>query len=50
MIDMKLSNNKLNKRAINMIINQLNITEKEAELLIKKYKSVRNVIENYEKN
>lgn len=49
MIDMKLSNNKLIDRAINMLSSELNISESEAEQLIEKYGNVRNAMENYGK-
>ncbi|WP_313113078.1 N-acetylmuramic acid 6-phosphate etherase [Aequorivita sediminis] len=47
MVDMQLSNNKLVDRAIMMITAELNISTKEAENLLAKYKNVRNVLNNY---
>ena len=47
MIDMQLKNSKLNKRARKILIDELSISDKEADKLIKKYKSVRLAIENY---
>jgi N-acetylmuramic acid 6-phosphate etherase len=47
MIDMQLSNNKLIERAINMVINSLNISYSDAKKLIVKHGNVRNAIEKY---
>lgn len=47
MIDMQLSNNKLIDRGIKIIMTELNVPEKEAEMLLQKYKSVRNAINKY---
>ncbi|KAA3651896.1 MAG: N-acetylmuramic acid 6-phosphate etherase [Bacteroidetes bacterium] len=47
MIDMQLSNNKLVKRGIQMLVNELNISYEEARDLLSKYGSVRNAIDNY---
>ena len=47
MVDMKLSNDKLVNRAVQMVVNELNITEKEAQTLIEKYGNVRDAINNY---
>ena len=47
MVDMQLSNDKLVARGIKMIIEELNVSELEASNLLKSYKSVRNVINNY---
>ena len=41
MVDMQLSNNKLVGRAIKMIMDELNISEAEAEQLLQEHKSVR---------
>ncbi|SDR83851.1 N-acetylmuramic acid 6-phosphate etherase [Winogradskyella sediminis] len=46
MVDMQLSNNKLVKRAINMIMSELHISEAEASVLLNKYKNVRDSITN----
>lgn len=47
MVDMQLSNNKLVDRGTKMIMAELNIPQKEAEILLKKHKSVRLAIKNY---
>ena len=47
MVDMQLSNDKLVARGVKMIIEELNVSESEASNLLKSYKSVRNVINNY---
>lgn len=47
MVDMQLSNNKLIDRGIRMIIEELNISEKEATFLLEKYNNVREAIKNY---
>lgn len=47
MVDMQLSNHKLVKRGIQMLVNELNIGYEEARLLLDKYGSVRNAIHNY---
>lgn len=47
MIDMQLSNDKLVKRGILMLVNELNIDSDKAATLLKKYGSVRKVIQNY---
>ncbi|MDO4728091.1 MAG: N-acetylmuramic acid 6-phosphate etherase [Bacteroidota bacterium] len=49
MIDMQLSNHKLLKRANTILMDELNIDEKEAEALILKYKNVRNAIDSFQK-
>ncbi len=47
MVDMQLSNHKLVNRGILMIMDALNVDEKEAEKLLNTHKSVRNAIDNY---
>ena len=47
MVDMQLSNEKLIKRGTNMIIEQLGLDKAKALKLLKKYKSVRLVINQY---
>lgn len=47
MVDMQLSNDKLVERGIKMIMEEINVTYKLAELLLKKYGSVRKAVENY---
>lgn len=44
MVDMQLSNNKLVNRGIKMIMNELNISETEAQILLNKHQSVRKSI------
>jgi len=45
MVDMQLTNHKLNERAVRMILSEVSISEKEAKSLLDKYGSVRKVIE-----
>ncbi len=47
MVDMQLSNNKLVERGAKMIMNTLDISEKEATQLLLKHNSVRKAIETY---
>ncbi|WP_072351554.1 N-acetylmuramic acid 6-phosphate etherase [Flavobacteriaceae bacterium A100] len=47
MVDMQLSNNKLVERGIKMIMQEINVSNKEAENLLKKHKSVRAAIQNF---
>jgi N-acetylmuramic acid 6-phosphate etherase len=47
MVDMQLSNHKLVNRGINMLCEELSIKTSEANMLLKKYGSVRKAIENY---
>ena len=47
MVDMQLSNHKLLKRGIQMLIEELNVSYEEAKELLEKYRSVRNAISNY---
>jgi N-acetylmuramic acid 6-phosphate etherase len=46
MVDMQLTNNKLINRGIRMIMEELGVSQSEAEKLLKKYKSVRKAIKN----
>ncbi|MCM4154983.1 N-acetylmuramic acid 6-phosphate etherase [Gramella sp. AN32] len=48
MVDMQLSNDKLVSRGIRMIMEELGLPEEKAEELLLKYKSVRNVLINYQ--
>lgn len=48
MVDMQLSNNKLLDRGVRMIMEELNISEKEAQALLEKHKNVRNAINNFQ--
>ena len=47
MIDMQLSNNKLYKRGVEILMKELNINKNNAEKLIDKYNNVRKSISNY---
>jgi N-acetylmuramic acid 6-phosphate etherase len=49
MVDMQLSNNKLVERAEKMLINELKISRKEAQDLLKKNKNVRNSLKDFRK-
>jgi len=49
MIDMQLSNNKLIDRGVRMIMKLKKIDYNTASKLINKFKSVRAVMENYDK-
>ncbi|TGV01710.1 N-acetylmuramic acid 6-phosphate etherase [Flavivirga rizhaonensis] len=48
MVDMQLSNNKLVDRGAKMIMNELKVSEQEAQQLLTKYGSVRLAIKNYD--
>tara|TARA_B100001109_G_scaffold59393_1_gene48135 strand:- start:1199 stop:2014 length:816 start_codon:yes stop_codon:yes gene_type:complete len=47
MIDMQMSNAKLNKRARRILMEELGVDEQKADQLIIKYKSIRSAIDNY---
>ncbi|CAM3631137.1 N-acetylmuramic acid 6-phosphate etherase [Flavobacterium gelidilacus] len=47
MVDMQLSNNKLVDRGVKMIMDEINVDYKLAEILLKKYGSVRKAVENF---
>lgn len=47
MVDMQLSNNKLVDRGTRMIMDELHITESEAQCLLDKHQNVRKAIQNY---
>ncbi|MFI5141030.1 MAG: N-acetylmuramic acid 6-phosphate etherase [Bacteroidia bacterium] len=49
MVDMQLSNNKLVKRGTNMLMKELNLDYKSAEVLLLKYGSVRKATNAYKK-
>jgi N-acetylmuramic acid 6-phosphate etherase len=49
MVDMQLSNDKLWERGILMIHEAINVSKKDAKILLEKYGSVRNAIEHFEK-
>jgi len=49
MVDMQLSNHKLVNRGAKMIMNELLVSEEEANILLKEAKSVRKAIANYKK-
>ena len=48
MVDMQLSNNKLVVRAENMVMKELGIERKEAEILLQKHGSVRDSVDAYQ--
>ena len=47
MIDMQMSNAKLNKRARRILMEELGVDEQKADKLILKHKSIRSAIDNY---
>lgn len=47
MVDMQLDNSKLVDRGVKMIMNELNIPQENAQLLLNNHKNVRSVIEQY---
>ena len=47
MVDMQLSNDKLVNRGRRMLMQDLGVSQKKAEELLDKYKSVRNAIKGY---
>ena len=47
MVDMQLTNKKLNTRAVKIIVDELEIDEKTATELLLKHKSVRNVLNKF---
>ena len=47
MIDMQMSNAKLNKRARRIIMEELGVNEEKANELILKHKSIRSAIDNF---
>lgn len=47
MVDMQLSNVKLEKRAVRMVVNELNVNEETARELLKKHGSVRSAIAGF---
>jgi len=49
MVDMQLSNIKLVDRGVKMIIDEIQVSYEEASELLKKYGSVRNAVDNYNK-
>jgi N-acetylmuramic acid 6-phosphate etherase len=49
MVDMQLSNNKLVDRGVKMIMGEIPVSYDEASELLKKYGSVRNAVDNYNK-
>tara|TARA_B110000116_G_C16777577_1_gene556558 strand:- start:997 stop:1815 length:819 start_codon:yes stop_codon:yes gene_type:complete len=50
MIDMKMTNSKLEKRAINILKQELSINASQAKILLKKHKSVRASIKEWKKD
>jgi N-acetylmuramic acid 6-phosphate etherase len=49
MVDMQLSNIKLVDRGVKMIMDEIPVSYEEASELLKKYGSVRNAVDNYNK-
>jgi N-acetylmuramic acid 6-phosphate etherase len=49
MVDMQLSNSKLVDRGVKMIMGEIPVSYEEASELLKKYGSVRNAVDNYNK-
>ena len=47
MVDMQLTNKKLNTRAVKIIVDELEIDEKTAAELLLKHKSVSNVLNKF---
>ena len=47
MIDMQLTNKKLNERAVKIIMDELGVDKKIASDLLLKHKSVRKVLNNF---
>ena len=47
MVDMKLANNKLKKRAVGILVNELNVSENQAQQLLKEHCSIRNVLQSF---
>lgn len=50
MVDMQLSNKKLVNRGVKMLVDELNIEEKIALILLEKHKSVRKILEEHKLN
>ncbi len=49
MVDMQLTNNKLINRGTRMIMDELKVSQQQAEKLLKKFGSVRKVLEHHQK-
>ncbi|MDA9057240.1 N-acetylmuramic acid 6-phosphate etherase [Flavobacteriaceae bacterium] len=47
MVDMQLNNDKLVARGVKMLMDQLNLSETEAQQLLETHKNVRNALKNY---
>ncbi|MEZ4802912.1 MAG: N-acetylmuramic acid 6-phosphate etherase [Gelidibacter sp.] len=47
MVDMQLSNNKLVDRGVQMIMDELKVSQKDAQLLLNTHKNVRTAIQHY---
>ncbi|MCY3998942.1 MAG: N-acetylmuramic acid 6-phosphate etherase [Flavobacteriaceae bacterium] len=47
MVDMKLANNKLKKRALGILVNELNISQEKAQRLLNEHGSIRNVLQSF---
>jgi N-acetylmuramic acid 6-phosphate etherase len=50
MVDMQLTNKKLVNRGARMIMEEINVSQEEAEVLLKEHGSVRNAIEHFKRN
>ena len=50
MVDMQLSNNKLVDRGVKMIMGEISVSYDDAAVLLEKFKSVRNAVDNYNSN
>ncbi len=50
MVDMQLNNKKLVERGITMLIEELGIEKESAEILLKKFKNVREILEVHKRN
>lgn len=46
MVDMQLTNNKLVGRGVKMIMEELNVSEEEADKLLKQFGSVRKAVDS----
>lgn len=50
MVDMQLSNEKLTKRGVKMLMDELGVDEQKAEDLLAKYKNVREILDRFGKD
>lgn len=49
MVDMQLTNIKLQDRAAKMVMSEIDVTREEAEALLEQYGNVRGAIDNYKR-